>query len=182
MILNIPNIITFFRILTVPLIVYLTHIGNLKFVCFLIFLASFTDWLDGYIARKYNMYSRLGEILDPVSDRIYILALIYIVYFLNLMPIVLILLLLFRETLLTSILAYLKTRGITGLPVHYLGKMGSFCLLIGFPGLIFSVTFLETKTLWLTIGWSFMIWGVFLYFFSTYKYLIQARNILLQYA
>ena len=106
MILNIPNVITFFRILTVPLIIYLTHIGNLKFVCFLIFLASFTDWLDGYIARKYNMYSRLGEILDPVSDRIYILALIYIVYFLNLMPIVLVLLILHQQNIHIFYLLY----------------------------------------------------------------------------
>jgi cardiolipin synthase len=82
---------------------------------------------------------------------------------------------------MTILIAYLKTKNITGLPVHYLGKMGAFNLLIGIPGLIFAKAFPSQEFIWLTIGWSFLLWGVFLYFFSTIKYVSQARSILNNY-
>ena len=178
MILNIPNLLTITRVALTPLIVYLTFQNQLALVCLLIFISSFTDWLDGFIARKYNQFTRLGELLDPISDRIYILTLLYIVYYLDVLNIIIILLIIARELLMTLMMAYLKTKGITGLPVHYLGKMGAFNLLIGIPGLIFAKAFPAQEIIWLTIGWSFLIWGVFLYIFSTLKYLSQARSIL----
>ncbi len=76
---------------------------------------------------------------------------------------------------------YLKLRGITGLPVHYLGKMGAFCLLIGLPGLIFAEAFTESAFLWLSIGWSFLLWGLFLYTFSAFKYFEHAKVVLSKY-
>jgi cardiolipin synthase len=178
MILNIPNAITLIRIASTPLIIYLTYVNQLTLVCILIFISSFSDWLDGFIARRFNQFTRLGELLDPISDRIYILTLLYIVYFLDALNILLILAVIGREIFMSIVMAYLKTRGITGLPVHYLGKMGAFNLLIGIPGLIFAKAFPSQEIIWLTIGWSFLLWGIFLYIFSTIKYLTQARSIL----
>ncbi len=83
MILNIPNSITLIRIAAIPLIIYLTYVNQLVLVCVLIFISSFSDWLDGFIARRFNQFTRLGELLDPISDRLYILTLLYIVYFLD---------------------------------------------------------------------------------------------------
>jgi len=177
-ILNIPNLLTLARIAVTPLIVYLTMQNQLVVVCALIFFSSFTDWLDGYIARRFNQYTRLGELLDPISDRIYILTLLYIVYFIEALNIFFIALIVLRELIMTIVMAILKTKGVTGLPVHYLGKMGAFNLLIGIPGLIFAKAFPAQDFIWLTIGWSFLLWGMFLYIFSTIKYLSQARSIL----
>ena len=177
-IFNIPNVLTITRIAITPLIIYLTLQNQLIIVCILIFFSSFTDWLDGYIARRFNQFTRLGELLDPISDRIYILALLFIVYYLEALHILLIVLIILRELIMTIVIAFLKTKGITGLPVHYLGKMGAFNLLIGIPGLIFAKAFPNQDYIWLTIGWSFLLWGIFLYFFSTIKYLSQARSIL----
>ncbi|MFM7139633.1 MAG: CDP-alcohol phosphatidyltransferase family protein [Actinomycetes bacterium] len=177
-ILNIPNLLTLARIAVTPLIVYLTMQNQLVVVCALIFFSSFTDWLDGYIARRFNQYTRLGELLDPISDRIYILTLLYIVYFIEALNIFFIALIVLRELIMTIVMAILKTKGVTGLPVHYLGKMGAFNLLIGIPGLIFAKAFPTQDFIWLTIGWSFLLWGMFLYIFSTIKYLSQARSIL----
>jgi len=179
MILNIPNSITLIRIAAIPLIIYLTYVNQLVLVCVLIFISSFSDWLDGFIARRFNQFTRLGELLDPISDRLYILTLLYIVYFIDALTIFLILAILVREIFMTIVMSYLKTKGITGLPVHYLGKMGAFNLLIGIPGLIFAKAFPTQEIIWLTIGWSFLLWGIFLYFFSTIKYLSQARSILI---
>ncbi len=178
MILNIPNILTLIRIAVSPYLIYLTLQNQLAIVCVLIFFSSFTDWLDGYIARKYNQNTRLGELLDPISDRIYIVTLLCIVYYLEVLHIIFILFIILREIFMTLLMSYLKTKGITGLPVHYLGKMGAFNLLIGIPGLIFAVAFPSQAIIWLTIGWSFLIWGMFLYLFSTFKYVSQARNIM----
>ena len=177
-IFNIPNSITLIRIAVTPIIIFLTFNNQLVIVCILIFISSFSDWLDGYIARRFNQFSRLGELLDPISDRIYILTLLFIVYYINALNILIIEIIILRELFMTILIAYLKTKNITGLPVHYLGKMGAFNLLIGIPGLIFAKAFPSQEFIWLTIGWSFLLWGVFLYFFSTIKYVSQARSIL----
>ncbi|MGA1310286.1 MAG: CDP-diacylglycerol--glycerol-3-phosphate 3-phosphatidyltransferase [Candidatus Nanopelagicales bacterium] len=177
-IFNIPNSITLIRIAVTPIILFLTFNNQLIIVCILIFISSFSDWLDGYIARRFNQFSRLGELLDPISDRIYILTLLFIVYYINALNILIIGIIILRELFMTILIAYLKTKNITGLPVHYLGKMGAFNLLIGIPGLIFAKAFPSQEFIWLTIGWSFLLWGVFLYFFSTIKYVSQARSIL----
>jgi len=177
-IFNIPNSITLIRIAVTPIIIFLTFNNQLVIVCILIFISSFSDWLDGYIARRFNQFSRLGELLDPISDRIYILTLLFIVYYINALNIFIIGIIILRELFMTILIAYLKTKNITGLPVHYLGKMGAFNLLIGIPGLIFAKAFPSQEFIWLTIGWSFLLWGVFLYFFSTIKYVSQARSIL----
>ena len=177
-IFNIPNSITLIRIAVTPIILFLTFNNQLVIVCILIFISSFSDWLDGYIARRFNQFSRLGELLDPISDRIYILTLLFIVYYLNALNILIIGIIILRELFMTILIAYLKTKNIIGLPVHYLGKMGAFNLLIGIPGLIFAKAFPSQEFIWLTIGWSFLLWGVFLYFFSTIKYVSQSRSIL----
>jgi cardiolipin synthase len=178
---NIPNSISFARLLLIPVFIWLSLTNNLALACITIFAASFTDWLDGYAARKLNQFTRLGQLLDPVSDRLYILALLFVIYYLELAPALILVLILFRELVLTLLMIYLKFRGITGLPVHYLGKMGAFCLLIGLPGLIFAKAFPETSYIWLTIAWSFLIWGLFLYAFSAYKYFEHAKVVLSKY-
>ena len=178
---NIPNSISFARLLLIPVFIWLSLTNNLALACVTIFVASFTDWLDGYAARKLNQFTRLGQLLDPISDRLYILALLFVIYHLELAPIIILVFILLRELILTLLMIYLKTRGITGLPVHYLGKMGAFCLLIGLPGLIFAEAFTETASIWLTIGWSFLIWGLFLYAFSAYRYFEHAKVVLSKY-
>ena len=153
----------------------------LPFHHLIIFIASFTDWLDGFAARKLNQFTRLGQLLDPISDRLYIIALLIVVYFFNLANVYILGFIVLRELILSVLMVYLKTRGLTGLPVHYLGKMGAFCLLIGLPGLIFAQAYPDQSYIWFTIGWSFLIWGLFLYAFSGYKYFVHARLVLSKY-
>lgn len=179
--LNIPNTISFARLLLIPVFIWFSLTDKLALACVTIFVASFTDWLDGYAARKLNQFTRLGQLLDPISDRLYILALLFVIYDLEIAPVIILVFILLREVVLTILMIYLKLRGITGLPVHYLGKMGAFCLLIGLPGLIFAKAFSETSYIWLTIGWSFLIWGIFLYAFSAFKYFEHAKVVISKY-
>jgi cardiolipin synthase len=179
--LNVPNSISLIRLLLIPVFLWTSFNDLLTLSCLIIFIASFTDWLDGFAARKLNQFTRLGQLLDPISDRLYIIALLIVVYFFNLANVYILGFIVLRELILSVLMVYLKTRGLTGLPVHYLGKMGAFCLLIGLPGLIFAKAFPDQSYLWFTIGWSFLIWGLFLYAFSGYKYFVHARLVLSKY-
>ena len=178
---NVPNSISFLRLLLIPVFLWTSFTDQLVISCLIIFVASFTDWLDGFAARKLNQYTRIGQLLDPISDRLYIIALLIVVYNLELANIYILGFIVLREFVLSVLMLYLKLRGLTGLPVHYLGKMGAFCLLIGLPGLIFAEAFPEQDFIWFTIGWSFLIWGLFLYAFSGYKYFVHARLVLSKY-
>lgn len=178
---NVPNSISFLRLLLIPIFVWTALTDQLAISCLIIFIASFTDWLDGFAARKLNQFTRIGQLLDPISDRLYIIALIAVIYYLELANNYILIFILVREFLLSALMIYLKFRGLTGLPVHYLGKMGAFCLLIGLPGLIFAEAFPNQAYVWFTIGWSFLIWGLFLYAFSGFKYFVHARLVLSKY-
>ena len=179
--LNIPNSISLVRLLLIPIFLWTSFTDQLVISCLIIFFASFTDWLDGFAARKLNQFTRIGQLLDPISDRLYIIALLLVVFYLDLASIFVIGFIILREFILAILMLYLKFRGLTGLPVHYLGKMGAFCLLIGLPGLIFAEAFPEQVSIWFTIGWSFLIWGLFLYAFSGIKYFVHARLVLSKY-
>jgi cardiolipin synthase len=178
---NVPNSISFLRLLLIPVFLWTSFNDQLISSCLIIFIASFTDWLDGFAARKLNQFTRLGQLLDPISDRLYIIALLVVVYYLELANILVIGFIVLRELILSGLMLYLKMGGLTGLPVHYLGKMGAFCLLIGLPGLIFAKAFPDQSYVWFTIGWSFLTWGLFLYAFSGYKYFVHARLVLSKY-
>ena len=73
---SIPNLITYFRLLSIPfiLVFYLSGIHILQLLAFIIFiLASLSDFLDGYLARKLNQTSLLGKILDPIADKLLVI-------------------------------------------------------------------------------------------------------------
>lgn len=72
--MNLPNRLTLFRIILVPFIIYYLNIGNRNIALFLFLVASITDFLDGYISRKYNMVTNLGAFLDPMADKVLILS------------------------------------------------------------------------------------------------------------
>ena len=76
--MNLPNKITITRILMIPLFVlfyYLTQLNhNLLYAAIVFALAAFTDFLDGYIARKYNLVTDLGKFLDPIADKVLVLT------------------------------------------------------------------------------------------------------------
>ena len=128
-----------------------------------------------------NIHEWLFSLMPEATASIVEMALIAVVYYLEIANTFILVFILLREFLLTILMLYLKLKGLTGLPVHYLGKMGAFCLLIGLPGLIFAEAFPDQKDIWFTIGWSFLIWGLFLYAFSGYKYFVHARLVLSKY-
>ena len=102
----------------------------------LLFLAGLTDYLDGKIARKYNLVSRVGQLLDPVADRLYIVSTLLGLAWREIIPWWLVAVLFARELFMGVVVLIAKRHGWVGLPVHFAGKAATFNLLYAFPLLL----------------------------------------------
>ncbi len=176
---TIPNIISMVRLAGVPLFLWLV-IGPEADVLALVVLmiSGFTDWLDGYLARRLNQMSKLGEILDPVADRLYILAAVIGLLYRDIIPLWVAVLLPARDLFLWCLVPFLRTRGYSALPVHYLGKAATAALLYSFPMLFLGDGDGPVATLADVFGWAFAIWGIGLYWWAGLLYAWQVRKLM----
>lgn len=173
---TLPNIISMVRLAGVPLFLWLV-IGPEADVWALVVLmvSGFSDWLDGYLARRLDQTSRLGEILDPVADRLYILAAVVGLLYRDIIPWWVAIILPARDAFLWCLVPFLRTRGYSALPVHYLGKAATAALLYAFPLLFLGDGDGPVATLSLVFGWAFAIWGMGLYWWAGLLYAWQVR-------
>jgi cardiolipin synthase len=174
-VLTVPNMLSVLRLLLVPVFLYLLFVAkaNAWAVGVLIF-SGFSDWADGKIARLVaNQSSRLGELLDPAVDRIYMVTVPVALAFYGAVPWWIVLTLIGRDVVLAATLLVLRTRGVTALPVTYVGKAATFALMTAFPLILLG----QWDALWsrvvLACGWAFLIWGLAMYLWSGVLYLIQ---------
>ncbi len=178
-VLTVPNILSALRLLGVPLFLWLILVPEADGLAIgVLVLAGFTDWLDGFLARRWHQISRVGQLLDPVADRLYILATLIGLLLRGIVPWWFVVLLVSRDVLMSVVLAVLKRRGVTGLPVHFLGKAATFCLLYAFPLLLLGDGPATWQTVCRVVGWAFAIWGTALYWWAGVLYIEQARRIL----
>ncbi len=182
-ILTIPNGISVARLAGVPVFLWLvlgprTATADDVAVGLLI-AAGLSDWLDGKIARALNQTSRLGQLLDPAADRLYIAATIVALAVRMIIPWWLVAVLAVRELIVGVALAVLKQKtGVSGLQVSLAGKAATLCLLYAFPLLFLGDHPGLGETIARVIGWAFAIWGTALYWQSALLYLVQVRGLL----
>lgn len=130
---TVPNILSLIRLLGIPLFLWLVLVEQADVWAFVVLvLASASDWLDGALARALNQTSKLGAILDPLADRLYIAATIIGLALRGIIPWWLVLALALRDVMLLLLWPALRRRGLIALPVTLLGKAATFCLLWGF--------------------------------------------------
>ncbi|HTA08624.1 MAG TPA: CDP-alcohol phosphatidyltransferase family protein [Streptosporangiaceae bacterium] len=179
---TIPNAISLARLIGVPVFLWLVLGVDSKagdwWAIGLLIAASASDWLDGKIARALNQQSRLGEVLDPAADRLYIVATIVALAVRAIIPWWLVGLLAARELLMAVVLAVLRRRGWGTLQVSFVGKTATLCLLYAFPLLFLGAhvaSYAETAKV---AGWTFVFWGSALYWCSALLYIVQARRLL----
>jgi len=172
-IINIPNLLSFLRLALVPVFVWM--LLQQMFVAAIVILAisGMTDFLDGYLARKLNQITKLGKVLDPVADRLYIFATLLGLSATGMVPWWLTGLVILRDILMLFSLPILYSVGHKTLPVHYLGKASTFALLYSFPLLLMGKIFNEAAFVITPLAWAFALWGVFLYWWSGFAYLWQ---------
>lgn len=175
---TLPNLLSLLRLLGVPLFVYLLlgpH-SDLPALGVLMF-AGASDWLDGRLARAWNQVSRLGQLLDPLADRLYIVATLIAFVLRDVIPWQLAVALVARDLMLTLCLPVLRHAGYGPLPVHFLGKAATFNLLYAFPFLLLAVGDGLLATIARPIGWAFVIWGTALYWWSGALYVVQVGRL-----
>ena len=178
-VLTVPNVLSFARLLGVPVFLWLILVPQADgWAIALLVVSGITDWLDGYLARRWNQITRVGQLLDPIADRLYILATLFGLLLRDIIPLWLVILLVSRDVLMAVVLAVLKRRGITGLPVHFIGKAATFNLLYAFPLLLLGDGSGTIAEICRVFGWAFAIWGTALYWWAGALYLEQARRIL----
>jgi cardiolipin synthase (CMP-forming) len=170
---NIPNFLSFLRIALVP--VFLWFLLEEMFISAItvLALAGLTDFLDGFLARKLNQITKLGKMLDPVADRLYIFATLLALSATGYVPWWLSGLVILRDLLMLISLPVLASVGHRSLPVHYLGKASTFALLYAFPLLLMGKIFTEAAFIITPLAWAFALWGVALYWWSGFVYLWQ---------
>ncbi|GAA3782108.1 CDP-alcohol phosphatidyltransferase family protein [Micromonospora maritima] len=177
-VLTLPNLISFVRLLGVPLFLYLFLVARADVVAIVVLAVGGTsDWVDGWIARRLRQVSRLGELLDPLADRLYILATLLAFTAREVVPWQFTAALLARELLLLGSLGVLRRHGYGPPPVHYVGKTATFLLLAAFPILLLADAAPGAATAAGAIGWGLAWWGLVLYWVAGAMYVVQARRL-----
>lgn len=170
---TVPNAISLLRLLLVPVFAILLAKHHDVAALVVLMFSGWTDWLDGVIARKYNQVSRLGQLLDPAADRLFILVTLVALALREIVPVWLVVVIVSRDVLLAAFLPALHRMGYGPLPVHFAGKAGTFALLYAFP-LLFLGSWPGAIGLTATIfGWAFAGWGIGLYWLSAVLYIGQ---------
>ena len=178
-VLTVPNALSALRLVLVPVFLYLLLVIDARgWAVGVLMFSGFSDWADGKIARLVaNQSSRLGELLDPAVDRIYMVTVPVALAIYGAVPWWIVITLLGRDVVLAATLPVLRSRGLTALPVTYIGKAATFALMSGFPLILLG----QWDALWsrvvLACGWAFLIWGMVMYLWSAVLYLIQVAMV-----
>jgi cardiolipin synthase len=176
---TIPNMISVLRLLGVPLFLWLV-LGPQADLWALGVLAAagLSDWLDGKIARAWNQTSRLGTLLDPMADRLYIFAALLGLVVRDIIPWWLMAILVLRDVLIIGALPVLRYYGYGPLPVNFAGKAATLCLLYAFPLLFLGGYSGAVGYVAQIVGWAFAIWGTALYWWAGLLYSVQGSRLI----
>src|SRR3954469_22024899 len=161
---TIPNLLSLLRLLGVPLFLWLLlgpHANGWAFA--ILAFSGVSDYADGKIARRFNQSNRLGVLLDPAADRLYILATLIALTVRHVVPVWLAVVIPARDVLLALTLPALRKHGYGPLPVHLLGKAATFCLLYAFPLLLLAHHHSTLGSVARPFAWAFTCWGIGLY-------------------
>ena len=179
-VLTVPNALSVIRLVLVPVFLYLLLVaGATGWAIAVLMFSGVSDWADGKIARMFNnQSSRLGALLDPAVDRVYMIIVPIAMAMAGALPWWIVGLLLGRDLVLAATLPLLRRRGLVALPVTYVGKAATFALMSGLPLVLLG----QFDALWarvvLSIGWGFLIWGLAMYLWSAILYLIQVAMVI----
>jgi cardiolipin synthase (CMP-forming) len=176
---TIPNALSVLRLLGVPLFLWLA-LGpqDNGWAVIVLMVGGFTDYADGKIARRFNLTSRLGELLDPAADRLYILATLAALTIRGIVPIWLSGAIVGRDLVLSVGLLVLRRYGYGPPTVHFLGKAATLNLLYAFPLLLLSVDHNTLGHVVRPLAWAFTVWGAGLYLWAGWLYLVEEQRLI----
>jgi len=177
-VLTVPNLLSFLRLALVPVFLTLLVTGEDAWALLVLAVASLTDFLDGAIARAFNQITRLGQLLDPAADRLYIFAALIGLAWRDLVPWWIVAVIVGRDVFLLGLGVVLANHGFGPLPVHQLGKVATFCLFYALPMIMLGQAFPELSWWSQPVGWAFGLWGAYLYWWAGVIYAIETVRVI----
>ena len=175
---TVPNALSMLRLVGVPIFLWLILSRHDDWAVVVLSISGVSDYLDGKIARAYNLVSNVGQLLDPLADRLYILSTLLGLAWRGVIPWWLVGVLVGREVFGTGLLTVVRHYGYRALPVHFIGKAATFDLLWAFPVILLAQGDSNLATIALPIGWAFAWWGTALYWVAGIMYAVQTRNVM----
>ena len=177
-VLTVPNLLSFLRLALVPVFLWLIVDGYDAWALLVLAVSSLTDFLDGWIARRFNQITRLGQLLDPAADRLYIFAALIGLAWRELVPWWIVVVVVGRDVFLLILGVVLANHGFGPLPVHLLGKVATFCLFYAVPMIMLGQAFPELSWWSQPVGWAFGLWGAYLYWWAGVIYAIETVRVI----
>lgn len=177
-VLTVPNILSFFRLLLVPVFLVFIIAGQDFLALLVLVFSSITDYLDGVIARRFKQITRLGQLLDPAADRLFIFATLIGLTIRGIIPWWFAAIIIGRDVVLLVLGITLANLGYGPLPVHHLGKAATLCLFYALPIIMIGQAFPGTAFVTNPIGWAFAIWGALLYWWAGVIYLVETSRLI----
>lgn len=174
---TVPNVLSMLRLLLVPVFLILVVAGAYVTALIVLITASLTDLLDGYLARRFNQVTRLGQLLDPAADRLYIFAALIGLAANELVPWWIVIVIVARDVLIVVLGVVLANHGYGPLPVHQLGKAATFALFTGLPVIMLGLAFPAMQPVSEPFGWAVTLWGAFLYWWAGIIYAIETARV-----
>ena len=184
--MNLPNLLTWLRVLAIPLFVGLFYLplaaATVNLAATVLFVAAaVTDWVDGYLARKLGQTSAFGAFLDPVADKLLVsAALIMLVEFGRVEGLVA-LIIIGREITISALREWMAQIGArASVAVHSIGKLKTVAQLVAIPMLLLDRTvlgFLDTRAIgtWLLYAAAVLtVWSMFYYLRRAWPYLKES--------
>ncbi|MBM6405753.1 CDP-alcohol phosphatidyltransferase family protein [Phycicoccus sp. CSK15P-2] len=175
---TVPNVLSALRLVGVPVFLWAILSEHDALAIVLLVVSGVTDYLDGKIARAYGLESRLGQLLDPVADRLYIASTLFGLAWRDILPWWVVGVLFAREAFMGVVVLIAKRHGWLGLPVHFAGKAATFNLLYAFPLLLLADGDGVAAQVAEPVGWGFAWWGITLYWVAGILYAVQLRRLL----
>lgn len=179
-IFTVPNLISAFRIVSIPVIAYLVTQHMMIASLVLLVVSAASDGLDGLIARKFNQVSKIGQILDPIADRLLIFCSVLALSIGGIIPWWMLAFVALRDITMGVEILILAQHDYGPLPVHFVGKAGTAVLMIAIVGLMIAdidVSLPAFQLLHLA-ALAAAIWGIALYWLAGAIYLQQGIALL----
>ncbi len=173
---TLPNVLSALRLVGVPIFFWLILAHHDWWALLVLFLAGLTDYLDGKLARLLGQTSRLGAMLDPAADRLYILATIVALAIRSIIPWWLVGVLLARELFIACLGPILQRHRLPLPPVSFVGKAATFNLIYAFPLVLLGEQPGLVGDIAQPLGWAFVWWGTVLYWVAGILYAVQVRG------